>query len=134
MFYYDARKLKVKAMKISRLFFVFVVLLIFLALTGCGGQSTPEPVPTATPHAYPPPMNDPDEVTASLTAIPEEQAVLPTEEAVLPTEQVPEPEPTEEVAAEPQVDNCVECHTDQQALIDTADPVEEVVSESEGEG
>jgi len=29
---------------------------------------------------------------------------------------------------------CVDCHTDQQALIDTADPVEEVVSENEGEG
>jgi hypothetical protein len=72
-------------------------------------------------------MNDPDEVAASLTAMPEEEAVDPTEEAT-------DPEPTEEVAAEPQVDNCVECHTDQQTLIDTADPVEEVASENEGEG
>jgi hypothetical protein len=38
------------------------------------------------------------------------------------------------VAAEPQVDYCIECHTDQQTLIDTADPVAEVVSENEGEG
>ncbi len=54
-------------------------------------------------------MNDPDEVAASLTAIPEEEAEVPTEQA-------PDPEPTEAVAAEPQVDHCVECHTDQQTL------------------
>ena len=60
-------------------------------------------------------------------------AATSEEEAAAPTE-APETEPTEAVAPEPQVDNCVECHVDQQALIDTADPVEEVVSENEGEG
>jgi PBP1b-binding outer membrane lipoprotein LpoB len=29
---------------------------------------------------------------------------------------------------------CVDCHTDQQALIDTAKPEEEVISENEGAG
>jgi hypothetical protein len=114
-------------MKNPKLFYVFAVLLLALFLVGCGGQVAPEVEPAATAFAYPPPMNDPEEVAAFLTAIPEEEAAVPAEEA-------PAPEPTEEVAEEPQVDNCVECHTDQQTLIDTADPVAEVVSENEGEG
>jgi len=72
-------------------------------------------------------MNDPEEVAASLTAMPGEETIASTEEA-------PIPELTEEVAAEPQVDRCVECHTDQQVLIDTANPVAEIVSENEGQG
>jgi hypothetical protein len=81
-------------------------------------------------------MYDPEEVAASLTAIPEGETTAPREESTdpEPTEEATDPEPTEEVAVEPQVDNCVECHTDQQALVDTADPIEEIVSESEGEG
>ena len=114
-------------MKNPKLFFVLAVSLLVFLLVGCSTQTIPESEPTATAYAYPPPMNDPDEVAASLTAIPEEEAAAPTEE-------VPAPEPTEEVAVEPQVDNCVECHTDQQTLIDTADPVAEVESENEGEG
>jgi hypothetical protein len=114
-------------MKVTKLFFALAVLLLALLITGCGSQSTPVAKPTATEYAYPPPMNDPEEVAASLTAMPDEAVAASTED-------VPDPEPTEEVAAEPQVDNCVECHTDQQALIDTADPVAEFVSENEGEG
>jgi len=114
-------------MKLTKIYFVIAVLLLALPLTGCGGQPTLEAEPTATAYAYPPPLNDPDEVTASLTAIPDEEAEAPTEQA-------PDPEPTEAVAAEPQVDNCVECHTDQQILIDSADPVAEIESENEGEG
>lgn len=36
--------------------------------------------------------------------------------------------------AEETPDECVNCHTDKQMLIDTAKPEEEVVSEDEGEG
>ena len=114
-------------MKINQLLFGIVVIVLAIVLSGCGGQSTLIVEPTPTTYAYPPPMNDPEEVAASLTKIPEEDVAAPTEQA-------PNPEPTEEVVAEPQVDNCVECHTDQQTLIDTADPVAEVVSENEGEG
>lgn len=40
----------------------------------------------------------------------------------------------QEIAAEPETDECVECHTDKDRLIQTADPVEEVETESSGEG
>ncbi len=40
-----------------------------------------------------------------------------------------------EVESEPEeVDQCLVCHTDKQALIDTADPVVVVESENSGEG
>lgn len=39
-----------------------------------------------------------------------------------------------EPAAEPQQDNCVDCHTDKNQLIDTAKPEEVVEEESEGAG
>ena len=96
-------------MKISRTLFLFAALLLVLSVASCTSEPTPRPEPPAATHAYPPPMNDPEEVAASLTAMPEEEAAAPTEE------ETTDPEPTDEVAAEPQVDNCVECHTDQQA-------------------
>ena len=114
-------------MKLPKLFFALAVFLLVLSLMGCSDQSTPEAQPTATAFAYPPPMNDPAELKINLTGMPKEDAVAPKEETL-------DPEPAEAVVAEPQVDNCVECHTDQQTLIDTADPVAEIVSENEGEG
>ena len=115
-------------MKLTKIFFALAVLFLVLSLMGCGGQATPEAEQTAIIYAYPPPMNDPEEVVASLTAIPDDET------AAAPKEDTRDPEPTEAVAAEPQVDHCVECHTDQQILIDTADPVAEIESENEGEG
>ena len=104
-----------------------IALLALMGLSSCAGQPTPTAVlPTPTEYAYPAPMNDPGEVAARLTEMPEAAAATPTQPSV--------PEPTEEVVAEPQVDNCLECHTNQQMLIDTADPVAEVVSENEGQG
>jgi len=107
--------------------FLSVALLVALVVVGCGNEPRPTAAPLEATHPYPPPLNDPAEVAASLTAMPDEDAAAPAEEP-------DEPAPTEAVAAEPQVDNCVECHTNQDTLIDTADPVAEVVSENEGEG
>jgi len=114
-------------MKLTKEILLITGLILALLLVGCAEQATPEAKPTATEYAYPAPLNDPAEVAASLTAIPEEEAAGANEESV-------EPETTEAIAAEPQVDNCIECHTDQQTLIDTVDPVAEVASENEGEG
>ena len=61
-----------------------------------------------------------------------------TQEMVGPTEAVTPPATEEVVAAElPQEaepDYCLECHSDQQMLIDTAKEEEEVINENEGEG
>jgi hypothetical protein len=114
-------------MKVTKGILLIAGLLLVLSLVGCAEQATLEVQPTATEYAYPAPLNDPAEVAASLTEVPEQGAGDTDEEPA-------EPEPTEAIAAEPQVDNCVECHIDQQTLIDTADPVAEVESENEGEG
>jgi mono/diheme cytochrome c family protein len=114
-------------MKLIKQLFLVAGLLLVMSLVGCAEATSPEAPATATAYAYPAPLNDPADVAASLTEVPEEGAADTNEEPA-------EPEPTEAIAAEPQVDNCVECHTDQQTLIDTADPVAEVESENEGEG
>jgi hypothetical protein len=50
--------------------------------------------------------------------------------AVLSTE-----EPQSDPAADPvPVDNCLDCHSNKDLLIQTADPEEEVIRENEGEG
>lgn len=72
----------------------------------------------ATPTPVPPTETQPPTATLPPTA-------EPTQE---PTPTSPPPTPTEAVSS------CITCHGDKQALIDTADPVEEVVSENEGEG
>ena len=59
-----------------------------------------------------------------------EPELLETVTAVSPTE-----EPGALLTAEPvPVDNCLDCHTNKDLLIQTADPEEEVISENEGEG
>ena len=77
-------------------------------------QSTDEPetAPSATP----------EEVAAEEGSTGEEEEVVEEETT---------PEDAEPVAED---DQCINCHTDKQALIDTAKPEEEVESENEGEG
>jgi len=106
------------------------LLAVLLLVSGCG---TPEvevpPEPTAVAQVVPTPMNDPEEIAELVED-------LKADEAEGEADQSAEQAPEETVAEEPMVavDYCIECHTDQQALIDTAKPQEEVHSENEGEG
>jgi hypothetical protein len=87
---------------------MFILLATAVLLIGCGGRAEGNDIA----------MQPELEPTA---------AALPTptgETAVLPTAEAEEPEP----------DECLVCHTDKDQLIKTADPVEEVISENEGEG
>lgn len=60
---------------------------------------------------------------------------VPVVEPVETATEVAVVEPTVEMPTEvPETDKCVECHTDKDQLIDTADPVVEVESENEGAG
>lgn len=59
-----------------------------------------------------------------------EPVLIETATAVSSAEE-PLTEPTEEPVP---VDNCLDCHTNKDLLIQTADPEEEVISENEGEG
>lgn len=62
-----------------------------------------------------------EEFAAVITPVP------PTATAVPPTA-TPTPTPS------PVPNPCLDCHTNKERLIDTADPEEEVISENEGEG
>ena len=74
---------------------------------------------------------------AACQSVPEEQAptVAATAAEILPSD-TPTEIPAEETSSDTQetVDECLICHIDQQRLIDTADPEEEVISENEGAG
>ncbi len=72
----------------------------------------------------------PAKTSAPATQVAQVTVQSTSTEAQAPTET---PEQTETVAVA-QVDQCIECHTDKDQLIDTAAPEEEVVEESEGAG
>jgi outer membrane biosynthesis protein TonB len=116
-------------MKMNKNLVILILSVLLLSgLVGCAQATTPAPPPTEDVQASEEPTEPPTQEPAPTE--PSEPTEEPTAE---PTEE--EPEPTEEVAAESGgSDYCIECHTDQQMLIDTADPVEEVESENEGAG
>ena len=83
------------------------LLLVFL-MAGCAKPTT------ATNEVQPTPSENP----------------APTEmDPITPTEPITEVQ-TEEAADS----NCISCHVDKDQLINTADPIEEIESESSGEG
>ena len=95
----------------------------------------------SNPNALNIPRDPTKVVEAPQTEAPTKTAVPVTEVAQAAVEpageetEAPTEAPAEtEVAVADQVDQCIECHTDKDLLIDTADPEEEVVEESEGAG
>ena len=108
-----------------------MLLLLFIAVMGCSpGQPTEEAATETrveTELATLPPTEAPTALAESQESIEE------------PTDEPEETEETEDTSSEDamstdHVGACVECHTDQAMLINTADPVEEVESENEGAG
>lgn len=101
---------------------IFLLILIFIV--GCSPEQSAEQTvteaPTATEVLVPTPM----------------EAPTSTAELEEPIEEPEETEESDSQEAEPQAQDsaCIECHTDKQMLIYTADPVEELESESEGAG
>jgi PBP1b-binding outer membrane lipoprotein LpoB len=90
------------------------LLLILLALVLGGCSENPEMSDEPTETA--PTEVDPTSTSADTEA---------------PDDEAPEDDP---VGAVEEVDFCIECHSDQTMLTQTADPEVEVESESEGEG
>jgi hypothetical protein len=92
------------------LFSVLTLLILSLGLTGCGSNA-PEEQPSAAILGEPVVAMAMEEVVVDEVVV--ETAVTPTEEPI---------------------DECLACHIDKEMLIATSDPIEEVISENEGEG
>ena len=106
-----------------------IILAAFLlfALAACSQATTPSELPTEPVVASETPTDEPD--PTPIESVVEEPTAEPTEE------EQEEPEESEDTVAEASGDAaCIDCHTDQQMLIDTAAPVVEVESENEGAG
>ncbi len=94
---------------------IFVLLslaLLLIALIGCGSEVAPEEE-----------KREVSGVEVALADVVEgvEVTAVPTSTPAVITETMA-------------VDYCLDCHINKEMLIDTADPVEEVISENEGEG
>ena len=89
----------------KRPFFYWLALLLVVSLTACAPAAQPSGVP---------------EPAADTQPAPEMEAAVSTEEI-----------PATEAAA---TDTCIDCHTDKDQLILTADAVVEEVEESKGAG
>jgi hypothetical protein len=114
------------------IYLCLIVGIMLMLLTACGPAKGPEP--TAIPIEE---LVSPTEAQAEPTEVVEIEEAEATEEMeeAQDVEAEEETEETEEVvsAAGPDAD-CIACHTDKDRLIDTAEPVVEMVSENEGSG
>ena len=113
-------------MKITNALIIFNALLC-IVLVGCASETlTPTSGPTVTQVLVEPPALPSPTISPTPTDVTEDPPTTTPEPDI--------PDETEEVTDVPVQETCVECHSDQQSLIDTAKPQEEVVSENEGEG
>jgi hypothetical protein len=112
---------------IKKLTIILFFLLFVLVSLGCSGSGfEPTLVPTMTSQIIPTPMNDPNKVAELV------EELLSELEEPTPVSEAEDSSDDSEPATE--VDYCIECHINQQMLIDTAKPEEAVISENEGEG
>ena len=119
-------------MKNTKLLVLLILILLLIGAWGCTTAS-----PTSEPTAAVAQVSEAPVQTEApvITEAPEEtEAVIETEEPTEEPTQEPTDEPTEAAPAQVSEDACLDCHSDQQMLIDTAAPVEEVESENEGAG
>jgi hypothetical protein len=96
---------------------LFALLFAALGLVGCGSE---EPAPVIEEGSAE------VEIAAAEVEATEAAAVVDEVDEV-------EEEVAETAVVEP-TDECLACHIDKEMLIATADPIEEVISENEGEG
>jgi outer membrane biosynthesis protein TonB len=134
-------------MKGMNIVLVLVFLLAALFMWGCAAPATPE---TAEPE-----VQESEAVVENTEVVPdtpeteEQQPVEDSEEqetaeepaeieeAAASEDETADEDDTsedEEVAASAGDDSCLDCHTDKERLTETADPVEDTESESEGAG
>ncbi|MBE9525042.1 MAG: hypothetical protein IMY76_08075 [Chloroflexi bacterium] len=74
-------------------------------------------------------------VSENIVTAPETPAIAQsTEEVAVDIDTSLDPEVEEALPQSASSNHCLECHADQQMLIDTAAPIEVVESENEGEG
>jgi hypothetical protein len=115
-------------MKTNKYPLILLFVLALLIAAGCSRAPATTEAPTmppATPTLVPAQTVPPQ--------VSEEPTQVASEEPTAEPGEAPETSP-EASAPENGQDYCLECHTDQQMLIDTAKPEEEVASENEGEG
>ncbi len=98
------------------LHYLILLLALPVMIIGLAGCATPEAADVS------------GEAVAEVVLEPTAAPATPTDDASV------ESELEAEVVEPSEPDNCLDCHSNKELLIDTADPVEEVINENEGEG
>ena len=101
-----------KVLRLTLIAFALIGLIIGIA--GCSGKTVPSEQSVEAPI-----------VEAELTDSSVEQTATTPDTA---------PQEVASTVEDQPIDYCLDCHTDQQKLIDTARPEEVILSENEGEG
>ena len=111
-------------LKTKLFLFILCLLILSVAISACGTPETSATeVPVETEQSVEQPTSSPTEVIETEEPSPEPEVTEELEEDV-----------SDEGAPPDEISACVECHTDQTMLIDTAAPQEEAESENEGAG
>ena len=111
----------IKAQKTTKwlgIIIIFTLLFAALGLTGCDSD---EPIPAIEEGAA--------EVEVAVAEVQATEAAAEVDEVAVEEVMVEETAVTNEP-----IDECLACHIDKEMLIASADPIQEVISENEGEG